>query len=211
MQYQPIQYQIRLIAEAFNLNPELAYDNALAIAGPELPAGAKALFAIPALRSLASTYAGAVARMLDVVAAHIPFDNRFAVPLTDEVIRQSDRSCEAWQQLQEEQNGDILIVAAQLGSQHRSKRLQEARNDFRDGEFELGALATGSALLGHPHWKVRERRSWIDTGDEYFPDGDEEQARLIAFARSDNGSFAIDHRPNDLGSIFAGVATGFLR
>jgi hypothetical protein len=147
--------------------------------------------------------------MLEVFGEHMLFDNRFDEPLTDQVIRQSDRSRQAWEQLQEEQTGDILILAAQLGSRHESKRLQDAQGDFLDGEFELGALATGSILLVHPHWKVRKNRSYIDTGDQYFPDGDEERARLLAFARSDNG-FTFNHRPNDLGSIFTGVATGFL-
>jgi hypothetical protein len=212
MQYQPLLYQIRFIAEVFGLDQERAYSLGRHLLASRFtpPSDAKAFFAVPAWSSLANNYGDAVTKMLEIFAKHMPFDNKLVESLTNESIQQSDRSREAWEELQKEQGGDILVLAAQLGSLHQNQCLRKARESFRKEEFELGVLATSAILIMHPHWKVREMRSYIDTGDEYLLEGDgEEQTRLLTFSRSING-FTFSHRPDDLASPFAGVATGFL-
>jgi hypothetical protein len=213
VEFQPIQYQIRFIAEAFGLNPESAEGYARHWLSRQMSINtyAKSLFAVPAPSRLADTYDKGVKKMLDVFGQHVPFDNKFFDGRWVAYdIRQSERSLAAWQELEELQKSDILIVAAQLGYLHVNQSLARARQKFQEEEFELGALATGCILMTHPHWKVRNLRSFIDTGDECLNPGEEEPSRMLSFSRSTNG-FKFEDRPNDLGSIFAGVATGFLR
>ncbi|MCW1888348.1 MAG: hypothetical protein KIH67_002230 [Candidatus Moranbacteria bacterium] len=212
MEYQPIQYQIRFIAEAFGLDSESAnaYVRHWQSRQMSINSYAKALFAVPAPSRLADTYAKGVKKVLDVFGQHVPFDNKFFEGRwVAYEIRQSEQSQAAWQQLEKVQQSDILIVAAQLGYLHVNQHLTRARQSFREEEFELGVLATGCILMTHPHWKAENLRSFVDTGDECLDSGEKDPSRMLSFARSTNG-FTLDARPNDLGSIFAGVATGFL-
>jgi hypothetical protein len=213
VEFQPIQYQIRFIAEAFGLNPESAEGYARHWLSRQMSINsyAKSLFAVPAPSRLAGTYDKGVKKMLDIFGQHAPFDNKFFDGRSVAYdIRQSERSLTAWQELEELQQSDILIVAAQLGYLHVNQCLARARQNFQEEEFELGILATGSILMMHTHWKAQNLRCVVDTGDECLRAGEEEPKRMLAFSRSTNG-FKLDDRPNDLGSIFAGVATGFLR
>ncbi len=213
MDYQPIQYQIRFIAKSFGLDSKAAESYARNWQGGRMQINgyAKSLFAVPAPSRLADTYDKGVKKMLDVFGQHVPFDNRFFDERSAAYeIRRSERSQAAWQELEELQQSDILIVAGQLGSLHVNQCLSRARDSFIDEEFEFGVLATGSILMMHPHWKVRNQRFRIDTGDECLQAGEEEPSRMFSFARSNDGFF-FDARPNNLGNHFTGVATGFLR
>lgn len=212
MKYQPIEYQIRAMAEVFGYSPEPAYAYLQDIADKTLPIGAKSLFAVPAWSSIASTYGEAVERVLAMVSERIPMDNDLAGMLSEGNFYQTEGSAAAWQSLMETQSGDILVLPGQLGSLHQGKCSRKARESFSENEFELGVLGTACILLMHPTWKVRKQRCYIDCGDEYLhrANEDKEEVRLLTFSRSDNG-FRFSHRPGDLPSPFAGMATGFLQ
>lgn len=111
----------------------------------------------------------------------------------------------------ENQPGDILVIAAQLGMSHRGRSVRRAREVFVENEFGLGSLAVGSIILTHPERLVRYEELDMDcSGDEFAPaaDGDFSYAPVFGFNGGNKGEFLayrVDYAIDRYGS-----ASGFV-
>jgi len=189
----PIEEQIRVIAEIFNLNPAQALEYAKNL--PELPEGAEGWFAIPSVDAIARVYfpevtdpgekyCCTVQLVHEKIAGSRNFYNHRKGQTTPNRLRVHARTAHALGLIAENQPGDILVVAAQLGIRHRRRSVRRAREVFMSSEFGLGSLAVGSIVLTHPkrliHW---EELDMDCSGDEFSPDadGDFSHAPLFLF------------------------------
>jgi len=175
----PINDQIKAIAKIFGLDPSHALEFAKTL--PELPSGAEGWFAIPSVDALAAKhfpevtdptqkYCQAVQLVHTKIADSRSFYNYREGQITPAQLRVHARTAHALDLIAETQNGDILIVAAQLGMRHRGKSVRRAREVFVANEFGLGSLAVGSIVLTHPERLVRWEELDMDcSGDEFAP------------------------------------------
>ena len=130
--------------------------------------------------------------------------------LTPDRFRLNARTAHALDLLAEQQKGDILIVAAQLGMRHRGKSVHRAREVFVANEFGLGAFAFGIMLLTHPEREVQWEQLHVDcAGDEFAPGADDGFSESPYF-RFDGGwvEFNMSFVVNP--SVFFGSVSGFL-
>ena len=134
-----------------------------------VPEGAEGWFAVPRWEMLGSTYNEAVQRVLHALARQRRFSNRIADKIDALHLRQTSRAERAWQILSEQQpENDLLVIAAQVGMQHRGRSARRTRAILRGNEFGLGALAMGCILLTHPERMSAMNALMIDCcGDEY--------------------------------------------
>ena len=117
---------------------------------------------------------------------------------------------EALAQITEVQRGDILIVAAQLGLNHRGESVRRAREKFVAGEFGLGSLIVGSIILTHPERFVRWEQLHVDcAGDEFFPEADGKFDNAPFFSFSDGKVEFYTDWVSSTSALF-GSASGFL-
>lgn len=139
-----------------------------------LPDGAEGWFAIPRWQAVAPTYNDAVEKMIKILADKRRFDNRLGTKLTEQFLRQSERTMLAEKLLADQQPGcDIQVVAAQFGLYHRGCSARRARVVMATNEFGLGAFALGCMLLTHPERLSSAETLMIDcSGDEYSIRGD---------------------------------------
>jgi len=163
----PINDQIKAIAKIFSLNPSQALEFAKNL--PELPNGAEGWFAIPSDTGLqklfpqitdpAERYCAGVQLVHTKIASSRSFYNYRDGQITPAQLRVHTRTAHTLDLIAENQPGDILIVAGQLGMRHRGRSVRRAREVFVSNEFGLGSLAVGSIVLTHP-----ERIVGIDAG-----------------------------------------------
>jgi hypothetical protein len=144
-----------------------------------LPEGAEGWFAIPSIDALAKRhfpevenpaerYTRAVALILEKIAASRSFHNYRAGQITPERLRMHIRTAEALAQIGQTQQGDIIILPAQLGLRHRGRSTRRAREVFVNGEFGFGSLMGGAVTLTHPERFVRWEQLHMDLpGDEF--------------------------------------------
>ncbi|MGD0893266.1 MAG: hypothetical protein ABR923_17210 [Terracidiphilus sp.] len=173
--------------------------------------GAEAWFAIPRWQALAPTYSEAVELALGVIASRRRISNRIIGRLGPTYLRQSERSALAEKILtDQQQGGDILVVAAQAGMLHRGCSARRTRVAMAGNEYGLGVFACACMLLTHP-----ERLSTGDTlmidcsGDEYSVRGDYTFDRVPLFDYDIGGiefSIFYDDRARNLW----GTPTAFL-
>ena len=189
----PIEKQIRAIAKIFNLDPSDALEYAKNL--PERPEGAEGWFAIPSSEALArkhfadltdpaEQYCAGLGLMYAKIATSRLFYNHCEGKITAVRLRLVIRTAEALAKIAETQNGDILIIAAQLGFHHRGESVRLARDKFVANEFGLGSLALGSITLTHPRRFVSmEKLNMNCPGDEFrsVSDGDFDKAPFFAF------------------------------
>lgn len=175
----PIAQQVETIATMFELDGALALEFAKNL--PTLPEGSEGWFAIPKVSVVAkkhfSEIAGIAEQYCEVVKlVHTKlFDSlSFAKCRHGEIVpsklRQHARTVDFLEHLEAEQQGDILIIAAQYGMLHRGKSVRRARETFASTEFGLGTFAIGCMTLVHPERYVRWAQ--LDTncsGDEFDP------------------------------------------
>jgi hypothetical protein len=178
----PIQNQIKALAKIFDLNPADALEYAKNL--PELPDGAEGWFAIPSVEALAKKHfpkvidpAERYCRAVRIVHAKIKdsrlFHNWREDQITTAQLRVHARTAHALDLIAQQQKGDILIIAVQLGLRHRGQSVRRAREVFKANEFGLGSLAVGSIILTHPERLVRWEELDTDCpGDEFAPDAD---------------------------------------
>lgn len=136
--------------------------------------GAEGWFAIPRWQALAPSYNEAVEAMLDALAKKRKLQNRILGRLGPTFLRQSERSKLAGKILENQQQGnDILVVAAQAGMRHRGCSARRARLRMAGNEFGLGVFAAACILFTHPERLSTEETLMIDCGgDEYSLRGD---------------------------------------
>ncbi|MBI1984590.1 MAG: hypothetical protein HYS60_00565 [Candidatus Wildermuthbacteria bacterium] len=166
-----IEDQIKALAKIFGLDPSHALEYAKNL--PQLPNGAEGWFAIPRWEKVAKTYNEAIERMLKVIASMRKFTNYREGQLGPDRLRQSQRTIEMLNKIGETQQGDILIIAGQLGLRHRGRSVRRARVVFQTNEFGFGAFAVGCMLLTHPERLEKYEDLFIDcAGEEYDYPGD---------------------------------------
>lgn len=192
----PIEEQIKAIAEIFNLDPAEALEYAKNL--PALPSGAEGWFAVPSVDAVANKHfpevtdsAEEYCKVLELVHQKLAKSRSFYNYRDGEIdtdhVRVSTRTLEAMQKIVEEQKGDILIIAAQLGKRHGGRSVRRAREVFVSNEYGLTSVAVGSIALVHPERFVRWEELDMDcAGDEWSPsaDGDFSESPCFRFVGS---------------------------
>jgi hypothetical protein len=215
----PIADQVNALAEIFGLDPKRTLEFAKNL--PELPDSAEGWFAIPTVDALAAKHfpevtdpADKYCRAVQLVHAEIAGSRKFYnwrySEVTPNRLRVHARTVHALDLIAENQPGDILIVAAQLGMRHRGESVRRARETFTSGEFGLGSLAVGSIVLVHPERLVRWEELDMDcSGDEFVPDAARgfDRAPYFEFlgGEVEFGAYWIDYSSDGCGSV-----SGFL-
>jgi len=162
----PIKEQIEIIGDIFNLYSIHALENAKKL--PRLPKGTEGWFAIPKWKAIAPTYNEATERMFRIIKYKRSFFNHRESRIGPRHLRQNSLTKKMLYKLREEQKGDILLIAAQLGFLHRGRSVRRTLKVMSANEFGLGAFAIGCILLTHPEREVRREQLHIDcAGDEY--------------------------------------------
>jgi len=176
-----IEEQIKAITKIFNLDSAQALEYVKNL--PELPVGAEGWFAIPSdigLQKLfpqiidqAERYCASVRLIHEKIADSRSFYNYREEQITPAQLRVHTRTAHALDLIAENQPGDILIVAGQLGMRHRGRSVRRVREVFVANEFGFGSLAVGSIVLTHPERIVRWKELDMDcSGDEFSSDAD---------------------------------------
>jgi len=181
------------------------------LARRRLPEGAEAWFAIPRWQALAPTYNEAVEMVLGMLATRRKFQNRIAGRLGPTYLRQSERSKLAGSILADQQQDcDILVVAAQAGMLHRGCSARRARIAMAGNEFGAGVFAVASWLLTHPERLSTDDTLMIDCGgDEYSVRGDYTFDRVPLFDYDLSGiEFSVFYE--DRARNLWGTPSGFL-
>jgi hypothetical protein len=216
----PIQDQIKALAKIFGLNPVDALEYAKNL--PELPDDAEGWFAIPSVEALAKKHfpkvtdpAEQYCRAVQLIHAKINgsriFHNWLKGQITTAQLRVHARTAHALDLIAQQQKGDILIIAAQLGLRHCGKSVRRAREVFKANEFGLGSIAVGSIILTHPKRLVRWEELEMDcAGDEFAPIVGVVFSEAPVFDFYGDGKVGFDsHSVNDA-SEYYGPASGLL-
>ena len=216
----PIQDQIKALAKIFDLNPADALEYAKNL--PELPDGAEGWFAIPSIEALtkkhfpkvtdpAEQYCRAIQLVHTKIKGSRLFHNWREGQITAAQLRVHARTAHAIDLIAEQQKGDILIIAAQLGMRHRGKSVRRAREVFKANEFGLGSLAVGSIVLTHPERLVRWEELDMDcAGDEFAPDAGGVFSEAPFFGFYGGSEVGFDARSVDRAGGYYGSASGLL-
>lgn len=203
--------QVKILRDLF---PQLASADAdESFATAEIPVGAEGFFAIPRWQKLAPTYGEAVQIVLDAIkkVRAGKFTNYIEGQLGPQQLRQHVKTIEAFQTLEEAQQGrDILVVPCQFGIRHRGRSVRRAREVMSLQEFGLGAFAIGIMILTHHNRLENYDDLWIDCpGDERSPDAGG-SFDCVPLFRFDVGKVKFGGRYVDDASGRYGSASGFL-
>ena len=213
-----IEEQIKAITKIFNLDSAQALEYVKNL--PELPVGAEGWFAIPSdigLQKLfpqiidqAERYCASVRLIHEKIADSRSFYNYREEQITPAQLRVHTRTAHALDLIAENQPGDILIVAGQLGMRHRGRSVRRVREVFVANEFGFGSLAVGSIVLTHPERIVRWKELDMDcSGDEFSPDADGSFSRSPFFVFCDGRVLFFAGRVGRSRDDF-GSASGFV-
>lgn len=171
--------QIAALAKIFNLDPAqaLAYAKKL----PELPDGAEGWFAVlppaaaqklcPEVKDEAERHCRMLQLVHEKIAASRPFYNYCEGQIDTAHLKVHPRTAEKMKAIVEQQPGDILIIAAQLGMHHRGRSSRRSREVFVQNEFGLTSVSVGSIVLVHPERLVRYDELDMDCAGEEFSGG----------------------------------------
>lgn len=214
----PIADQIKAIAEIFSLDPASALEYAKNL--PVLSEGAEGWFAIPSVDALtakhfsevidpAEKYCRALQLVHQKIAESRSFYNYRDGQIDTAHIKVSVHTLEKMNQIAQQQKGDILIIAAQLGKRHGGRSVRRAREVFTANEYGLTSVAGGSIVLVHPERLVRWEELDMDmAGDEFSVDGGGRFGRAPCFTFHDRAGFdalAVSYARGGFGS-----ASGFV-
>jgi hypothetical protein len=179
----PIEEQIKSLAEVFGLSPDDALAYAKTIAQKPLYGG-EGRFAIVSDAGLAKLFPnvtdpaerfclGTNLVLEKIEATKRPFHNFRKGQLTKDRLRRHAKTTAAYEKIAQEQKGDIWIIDAQLGFNHRGKSVRRARVYFAGNEYGLDPIAMGSITLTHPERFVYSSELDPDcAGAEFAPDAD---------------------------------------
>ena len=215
----PIEEQVESIAKMLDLDPQCAYEFAKNL--PELPNGAEGWFAIPSVKAVAKKHFPEVTDQAEqdcracqlvhsMVADQRKFRNWREGEITSDRLRVHARSAHAMDLIAEQQTGDILIIAAQLGMRHRGRSVRRAREVFVADEFGLGSFAVGCIVLTHPERLVRYEELDMDCAGDEFSLGADGSFSRAPFWHFDDGEVGFDMRRVDDASDYYGSASGFV-
>ena len=214
----PIEQQIKAIAEIFGLDPAQTLEYAKKL--PVLPEGAEGWFAIPSVDALAQkhfpevtdsaeNYCRALQLVHQKIAESRSFTNWRNGQIDTAHIKVSLRTQEMMQKIAEQQKGDILIIAAQIGKRHGGRSVRRAREVFVVNEYGLTSVAIGSIVLVHPERLVRWEELDMDcSGDEFSDAGDGQFGHAPFFDFGDEAGFGT-HGVSDAGGR-CGSSSGFV-
>lgn len=185
----PITEQIKALADIFGLDgsPALEYarhlpdfksfvpEDALPWVGWFAVISDSALVKLfPQIESIAGyseyavRYCLGIERVLEKIAATRPFKNWRAGQIVPQQLRLSERTALAHQKIAAVQNGDIWLIAAQLGMRYPGCSTRRARALFVKNEFGLGSISGATIALVHPDRFVRSEELDVDLpGDEF--------------------------------------------
>lgn len=161
--------QLRILRQYF---PQLG-DADDGVAKQDRPAGSEGWFAIPRWQAIAATYGEALELALDALKQQRKdkVDNFRKGRLGPKYLRLLDKTIRQLERIGEQQQHDILVVAAQFGLRHRGRSVRRARAVMGGQEFGLGPFEIGIMLLTHPERLAHLDDLWIDCdGCEYNPD-----------------------------------------
>lgn len=176
----PINEQVKTIATIFGVDPKEALEFIKTL--PTLPEGAEGWFAIPkvsaiakkffpAITNSAEQYCEAVKLVYTKLAESRSFTNYRNGEIVPNKLRVHARTAGFLEELENQQQGDILILAVQYGMRHRGKSVRRARETFSGNEFGLTSFALGCMALVHPERYIRWEELDTDcAGDEFAPD-----------------------------------------
>ena len=164
----PLNYRVRSIeaqvTELRKLFPSLGNCQEKLARGPLLE-GAEAWFAIPRWQAISTTYGEAVETIIDALGKRRRFSNRLIGKLSDQYLRQTERTVLAESILADQQQGnDILVVAAQAGMLHRGMSARRTRTILAPNEFALGVFEFAAMLLTHPERLSNQETLMVDCG-----------------------------------------------
>ena len=155
---QPVEQQVKALSEIFGLEPApaLAYARNL----PQLPEGAEGWFAVispagsrklfPEIKDGAELHCRMIQFVNEKIAASRRFYSGWETMVVAERLKVHARTAGRMRVLSEQQIGDIIIVAAQLGLRHRGRSVRRVRETFASNEFGLTSLSAGCIILAHP-------------------------------------------------------------
>jgi hypothetical protein len=171
--------QVKTIATMFGLDPTQALGFAEKL--PALPKSAEGWFAIPKVSAVAekhfagvvgvaSQYCEAVLLTHTMIKSSRTFFNYREGEIIPAKLRLHLRTANALAQLAEDQPGDIMIIAAQLGMLHKGKSVNRANETFIANEFGLDPFSGCCIALTHPERLVRTEELDMDLpGGEFSP------------------------------------------
>lgn len=200
----PKEYKLKLVAEQVKTMAEMfGFDEAQALTFlqnlPMLPEGAEGWFAIPKVSAVAKKffpaitdpamqYCEAVKLVFTKLAKNRSFTNYRDGQIAPSQLHVNLRTASFLEELETQQQGDILIIAAQYGMRHRGKSVRRARETFAGNEFGLTSFALGCMALIHPERFVRWEELDVDcSGDEFAPGADGVFSGAPVFRFCDDG------------------------
>ncbi len=187
----------------------------------KLPEGAEGLFAIPKVSVVAKKYFPAITdqtlqycEAVKLVHTKLAESRSFYNYRNGEIVpsklRVHSRTASFLEELENQQQGDILIIAVQYGMRHRGKSVRRARETFASNEFGLTSFALGCMALVHPERYVRSEELDTDcAGDEFSPGADGVFSRSPYFCFDDD---RLEFDTYDVSGAYDGYgsASGFV-
>ena len=169
---------------------------------------------IPKWQSIAKTYGEA----LMIVVALLKklhgdkFNNYRGEKLTDEYLRLTEKTAQAYQQLGASQPGDFLVFDAQFGKRWAGASIRHGRVRYLQEEFGLGPFETGILLLTHPNRITGDNQLYLDcSGVEYRDDPKAVFLLCLPFYWSRvSRQLALDYNRVDAQNKQWGAGSGFL-
>ncbi|TSC94061.1 MAG: Uncharacterized protein CEN87_657 [Parcubacteria group bacterium Licking1014_1] len=213
----PIEEQIKALALICDGKVDPSYALAFAKNLPDMksfvPADAleyTGWFAIMSPPTDPEKYCGAVQLLHGKIAASRRFYNYREGQIDKAHLRVHPRTVQMTKLLAEQQQGEILIIAAQLGLRHRGRSTRRAREVFVQNEFGLTSAMGCSIALTHPERFVRYEELDIDLpGDEFDPDGGASFGRAPCLDCG-GGEVRFGAEGVDRPSLCSGSASGFV-
>lgn len=212
--------QIKALGEMFGISTTEALEYAKTL--PALPEGAEGWFAIPRVEAIGAKffpaitdpverYCQAVNFVLEKLGKSRKFHNYRAGAIDKQHLRGNSRTIAMFGEVkQQQQAGDILIIASQLGMRHRGKSVNRARETFSGNEYGLGAFAVICIALVHPERLVRTEELDMDcAGDDFAPVGDGDFSRSPILDFYDDKVKFVTKDLSDAHKYF-GSASGFV-
>ncbi len=125
-------------------------------------------------------------------------------------LRLHDRTKKALAYIAQQQSGDIMIIAAQLGMCHRGQSIRRAREIFVGNEYGLGSIMGSSIALIHPERFTCSQVLGMNlAGDEYSPSDFDYFNYAPTLVTYKNGLYYQPGEIDSFGILFAS-ATAFL-
>jgi hypothetical protein len=214
----PEDYEIRDVNQQIStlrrFLPRLKIDSEKILC-PPLPPNAEGWFAVPRWQSIAETYDRAVQIILHQLETQSfdEFYNFYNNKIAGRYLRRHECAAKKIQMLSDQQDdSDILLIAAQFGLYHRGRSVRRAREVFSYEEFGLGVFETGCMLLTHPKRFSNFGDLMISCpGDRYSLKGNGDFSRVPVFSFNNGQREFFSVEPHHPYGKFGSVSGFILR